>query len=100
VTKPSWSHREGFSFQVVERLKAACKALKLNGANWHWLRGVRATFLDSVGAPIGTTQALLAHESPETTKGLYLLSASSDAQKAVDGVGEKLIGPKFRFGPK
>ncbi|MGA2754982.1 MAG: site-specific integrase [Terracidiphilus sp.] len=77
------------------QLKPVCKALKLRGANWHWLRGVHATLLDSVGAPIGTTQALLGHESAETTKGFYIRSVSSDAKKAVDGVGEKLIGPKW-----
>jgi integrase len=83
------------------QLKPACKALKLSGANWHWLRGVHATLLDSVGAPIGTTQALLGHESAETTKGIYLRSISSDAQRAVDEVGEKLLGARGSLiGPK
>jgi site-specific recombinase XerD len=82
------------------QLKPACKLLGLTGANWHWLRHAHATLLDSVGAPIGTTQALLGHESAETTKGFYLRSVSSDAQKAVDGVGEKPIGPKFLFSRK
>ncbi len=79
------------------QLKPACKALKLTGANWHWLRGMHATLLDSVGAPIGTTQAPLGHESAETAKGFLTTVGFLGCAKAVDGVGKRLIGPKFRF---
>jgi integrase len=83
------------------QLKPAAKALKLTGVNWHWFRHAHATFLDSTGAPIGTTQALLGHSSSEITRGTYIHSVPADARQAVEGVERlfgtsgKLIGPKW-----
>ena len=51
------------------QLKPTCGKLELTGVNWHWFRHAHATLLDSVGAPIGTTQACLGtrlRQSPET----------------------------------
>ncbi len=76
------------------QLKPACKALGLTGVNWHWLRHANATLLDSVGAPLGTVQALLGHSSSETTRETYIGSVPADARRAVEGV-ENLIGPKW-----
>ncbi len=75
------------------QLKPACKALGLTGANWHWLRHAHATLLDSVGAPLGTVQALLGHASSEVTREIYIGSVPENARAAVQSV-EKLIGPK------
>jgi integrase len=60
------------------QLKPTCENLKLEGITWHWLRHANATMLDSVGASLGTMQALL----------------PADARRAVQGV-EDLIGPKW-----
>lgn len=76
------------------QLKPACEELGLTGANWHWLRHVNATLLDSVGTPTGTVRALLGHESEETSRKHYIESVPADARKAVCAV-EKLIGPKW-----
>jgi integrase len=54
------------------QLKPVCKALGLTGANWHWLRHAHATLLDSVGAPLGTVQALLGHSSSAITRETYI----------------------------
>jgi integrase len=40
------------------QLKPTCEKLKLEGVTWHWLRHANATLLDSVGASLGTMQAL------------------------------------------
>jgi integrase len=83
------------------QLKPAAMALKLSGVNWHWFRHAHATFLDSTGAPIGTTQALLGHSSSGITRGTYIHSVPGDARQAVEGVEElfgtsgKPIGPKW-----
>jgi integrase len=83
------------------QLKPAAIALKLTGVNWHWFRHAHATFLDSTGAPIGTTQALLGHSSSEITRGTYIHSVPADARQAVEGVERlfetrgRLIGPKW-----
>jgi integrase len=83
------------------QLKPAAKALKLTGVNWHWFRHAHATLLDSTGAPIGTTQALLGHSSSEITRGTYIHSVPADARQAVEnverlfGTNGKLIGPKW-----
>ncbi len=61
-------------------------------ANWHWFRHAHATLLDSVGAPLGTVQALLGHASPEVTSGIYIGSVPENARTAVEDV-ENLIGP-------
>jgi len=76
------------------QLKPTCEALKLTGVNWHWFRHANATLLDSVGAPLGTTQALLGHSSAEITRETYIHSVPADARRAVEDV-EKLFGPKW-----
>jgi integrase len=76
------------------QLKPACKSLGLTDANWHWLRHAHATLLDSVGAPLGTVQALLGHASLEVTREIYIGSVPEKARAAVREV-EKLIGPKW-----
>ncbi len=82
------------------QLKPAAKALKLTGVNWHWFRHAHATLLDSTGAPIGTTQALLGHSSSEITRGTYVHSIPADARQAVEDV-ERLLGTKGSLiGPK
>jgi integrase len=87
------------------QLKPAAKALGLTGVNWHWFRHAHATLLDSTGAPIGTTQALLGHSSSETTRENYIHSVPADARKAVEdveglfGTSGKLIGPKWTQNP-
>jgi integrase len=83
------------------QLKPAAMALKLTGVNWHWFRHAHATLLDSTGAPIGTTQALLGHSSSKITRGTYIHSVPADARQAVECVDRlfetsgKLIGPKW-----
>ena len=82
------------------QLKPAAKTLKLTGVNWHWFRHAHATLLDSTGAPIGTTQALLGHSSSEITRGTYIHSVPADARRAVEDV-ERLLGTKGSLiGPK
>ena len=76
-----------------------CIALGLTGVNWHWLRHAHATLLDSVGAPLGTVQALLGHASSEVTREIYIGSVPEDARTAVQNV-EKLIGPKWTQVPE
>ena len=76
------------------QLRPTCKVLGLTGANWHWLRHAHATLLDSVGAPLGTVQALLGHASSEVTREIYIGSVPENARAAVESV-EKLIGPKW-----
>ena len=74
------------------QLKPTCNDLGFKSMNWHWLRHVNATLLDSVGTPLGTTSALLGHSSPEITREIYVHSVPADAREAVEKV-EKLIGP-------
>ena len=62
--------------------------------NLHWFRHAHATLLDSVGATLGTTQALLGHSSSDVTREIYIESVPEDARRAVERVGE-LIGPKW-----
>ena len=76
-----------------------CIALGLTGVNWHWLRHAHATLLDSVGAPLGTVQALLGHASSEVTRETYIGSVPEDARAAVQNV-EKLVGPKWTQAPE
>ncbi len=88
------------------QLKPAAKALKLMGVNWHWFRHAHATLLDSTGAPIGTTQALLGHSSSDITRGTYIHSVPADARQAVEeveklfGTSGKLNGPKWTQNPE
>ncbi len=79
---------------LSRQLRPTCSVLGLAGANWHWLRHAHATLLDSVGAPLGTVQALLGHASPEVTREIYIGSVPENARAAVENV-EKLIGPKW-----
>jgi integrase len=81
------------------QLKPTCEKLKLEGVTWHWLRHANATLLDSVGASIGTMQALLGHSSSEITRDVYLHSVPADARQAVQRV-EELIGPKWTQVPE
>lgn len=76
------------------QLKPVCKSLGFADVNWHWFRHAHATLLDSVGATLGTTQALLGHSSSDVTREIYIESVPEDARKAVEKVG-KLIGPKW-----
>jgi integrase len=76
------------------QLRPTCMALELTRANWHWLRHAHATLLDSVGAPLGTVQALLGHASPEVTREIYIGSVPEQARTAAEDV-EKLFGPKW-----
>jgi len=62
---------------------------------WHWLRQANATLLNTVGAPLGTVQALLGHSSSEITREVYLHSIPADAQAAVQKVEDLLIRPKL-----
>ena len=82
------------------QLKPTAKALRLSGVNWHWFRHAHATLLDSTGAPIGTTQALLGHSSSEITRETYIHSVPADARRAVEDV-ERLLGTRGSLiGPK
>jgi len=76
------------------QLKPTCEKLELTSVNWHWFRHAHATLLDSVGAPVGTTQALLGHSSSAITRDTYIHSVPADARRVVGDV-EKLIGPKW-----
>jgi integrase len=75
------------------QLAPAAKGLKLHGVNWHTLRHAHATFLDSVGTPLGTVQALLGHASGEVTRGHYIHTVPADARGAVEKVEQLLLGP-------
>jgi len=81
------------------QLKPTAKNLAIANVNWHWLRHAHATMLDSVGAPLGTVQALLGHSSSEVTRETYIHAVPADARKAVEGV-ENLIGPKWTQVPE
>jgi integrase len=82
------------------QLKPVAKKLKLTGINWHWFRHAHATLLDSAGAPLGTTQALLGHSSSDITRGTYIHSVPADARRAVEDV-ERLLGTRGSLiGPK
>jgi integrase len=76
------------------QFKPTCERIGLVGANWHWLRHANATLLDTVGAPLGTVQALLGYSSAEITRDVYLHSVPADGKEAVQKV-EDLIGPKW-----
>jgi integrase len=75
------------------QLAPTAKKLGLVGINWHALRHAHATFLDSVGTPLGTVQALLGHASGEVTRGHYIHNVPADARAAVEKVEQLLIGP-------
>jgi len=76
-------------------LQPVCKALGLPPTSWHTLRHSNATFLDAVGAPLGTVQALLGHATPEITRSVYLHAVPEDQRRAVEKLEELLFGPKW-----
>jgi len=76
------------------QLKPTAERLGMRDVHWHWLRHASATLLDSVGTPIGTTQKILGHSSPEITRTVYVHSVPADAQEAVEKVEDLLNGPK------
>lgn len=84
-------------------LHHACRALKLPRISWHSLRHSNATFLDAVGAPLGTVQAMLGHATPEITRSVYLHAAPEDQRRAVENLEKLLLGPQWtqvQEGPK
>jgi integrase len=76
------------------QLTPTCEALRLKGINWHWLRHANASLLDSVGAPLSTTQALLGHSSAKITSEIYLHSVPADARNAVARVEDLIENAK------
>jgi integrase len=80
---------------LQRQLRPTCKELGLPTITWHALRHCHATLLDSVGAPLGTVQALLGHASPEVTRQIYLHAIPEEQRKAVEKVEKLLIGPKW-----
>jgi integrase len=76
-------------------LQPACRALGLPPTSWHTLRHSNATFLDAVGAPLGTVQALLGHSTPEITRSIYVHAVPEDQRQAVENLGRLLFGPKW-----
>src|SRR6202158_5116474 len=76
-------------------LQPVCEELGLPRITWHSLRHSHATLLDSVGAPLGTIQALLGHASSEVTRQIYLNAIPAEQRRAVAGVEKLLIGPKW-----
>ncbi len=74
------------------QLRPACKKLGLHGITWHSLRHSHATLLDSVGAPLGTVQALLGHSTSEITREVYLHAIPEDQRRAVAGVESLVFG--------
>ena len=73
-------------------LQPACKALGLPQTSWHTLRHSNATFLDAVGALLGTVQALLGHATPEITRSVYLHAVPEDQRRALENLGKLLFG--------
>jgi integrase len=71
------------------QLKPTCKILGLTGVYWHWFRHAHATLLDSAGAPVGTTQALLGHLFSGIIRDTYIHSVPAEARRVVGDV-EKL----------
>jgi integrase len=74
------------------QLRPACKKLGLDGITWHSLHHSHATLLDSVGAPLGTVQALLGHSTSEITRDVYLHAIPEDQRRAVTGVESLVFG--------
>jgi integrase len=74
------------------QLRPVCTKLGLHGITWHSLRHCHATLLDSVGAPLGTVQALLGHSTPQITQEVYLHAIPEDQRKAVAGVEALVFG--------
>jgi integrase len=74
------------------QLRPVCKKLGLHGITWHSLRHSHATLLDSVGAPLGTVQALLGHSTSEITREVYLHAIPEDQRRAVARVESLVFG--------
>ena len=82
------------------RVDVGFQAVELRGCDLEREKRGKATLLDSVGAPLGTVQALLGHSSSALTRETYIGSVPLDARKAVEGV-EKLLGTRDSLiGPK
>lgn len=79
---------------LSRQLKPAAKALGLGNVNWHLLPHSNATLHDSIGAPLGTLQALLGHSSSEITRQVYLHSLTADRREAVARLEALIIGPQ------
>ena len=75
------------------QVRPACERLKLPPIGWHSLRHCHATWLDAVGTPLGTVEALLGHSSPEITRERYVHSLPAEAKAAVKKLDDLLIGP-------
>jgi hypothetical protein len=59
------------------------------------LRHSNATLHDSLGTPLGTVQALLAHSSSEITRQVYLHSLPEDRRVAAEKLEAHLFEPKL-----
>ena len=59
-------------------LLATMFGMSISKLTWHALGHCHATFLDAVGAPLGTTQGLLGHASPGVTRQIYLHAISEE----------------------
>ena len=75
-------------------IRPVSKRIGLPTISWHCFRHCNATLLDSVGAPLGTVQALLGHASPEITRTIYVHAVPEDQRRAVKSLEELLFGPK------
>ena len=75
-------------------IRPVSKRIGLPTISWHCFRHCNATLLDSVGAPLGTVQALLGHASPEITRAIYVHAVPEDQRRAVEGLEKLLFGPK------
>ena len=75
------------------RLRSACKTLGLTRLTLHLLRHSHATMLDSVGAPLGTVQALLGLARSEITSEVYVHAIPEDQRRAVEGVERMVLDP-------
>ena len=75
------------------QLAPTAKRLNLQGINWHALRHANVTFLDSVGTPLGTMDAILGHVPGEVTRTHYIHNVPADARRALEKVEQLLIGP-------
>ena len=75
-------------------IRPVSKRLDLPTISWHCFRHCNAILPDSVGAPLGTVQALLGHPSPEITRTIYLHAVPEDQRRAVKNVESLLFGLK------
>lgn len=80
---------------LQRHLRPTYQELGLPRITWHALRHCHATLLDTVGAPLGTVQALLGHASPEVTRQIYLHAIPEEQRRAAEKMEKLLIGPKW-----